>query len=147
MPFQSVFRSSVSMCLVTLLSTSIKSCAVGFSLLAIHSGEQMILLTETKKLVVPSDLVKSFGNNFSQVSSPYIASLLSFLRLNCKGQESWSARVDDVSDSAKLSMTSKKDGIEPVVIAFTRGMVIVGEVACAVNGTAAPERMSLARSN
>ena len=34
-----------------------------------------------------------------------------------------------VSDSAKLRMTSKKEGIDPVVIAFTRGIVIVGEVA------------------
>lgn len=48
-----------------------------------------------------------------------------------------------MSDSAKLRITSKKLGIEPVVRAFTRGMVIVGEVACAVNGIAEPEDMRL----
>lgn len=63
--------------------------------------------------------------------------------LICASQLSWLARVDDVSDSAKLRITSKKLGIEPVVSAFTRGMVIVGEVACAVNGIAEPEDMRL----
>jgi len=48
-----------------------------------------------------------------------------------------------VSDSAKLSIMSKNEGIEPVVMAFRRGIVIVGAVACAVNGKAAPLRMSL----
>lgn len=40
-------------------------------------------------------------------------------------------------------MTSRKEGIDPVVIAFTRGMVMVGEVAWAVNGSAEPDRMRL----
>jgi len=48
-----------------------------------------------------------------------------------------------VSDSAKLSIMSKNEGIEPVVMAFKRGIVIVGAVACAVKGKAAPLRMSL----
>lgn len=37
--------------------------------------------------------------------------------------------------------------MEPVVIAFTRGIVIVGELACAVKGIAAPERIRLSRGN
>ena len=48
-----------------------------------------------------------------------------------------------VSDSAKFKITSRKEGIDPVSIALSRGMVIVGEVACAVNGTAAPDRINL----
>ena len=40
-------------------------------------------------------------------------------------------------------MTSMNDGIEPVVIAFTRGIVIVGDVAWAVNGIPEPDRMRL----
>lgn len=63
--------------------------------------------------------------------------------LICASQLSWLAKVEDVSDSAKLRITSKKLGIEPVVRAFTRGIVIVGEVACAVNGIAEPEDMRL----
>jgi hypothetical protein len=39
-------------------------------------------------------------------------------------------------------MTSRNEGTEPVVKALTLGMVIVGGVACAVKGRAAPERMS-----
>ena len=49
-----------------------------------------------------------------------------------------------VSDSAKFNITSRKEGTEPVVIAFTRGIVIVGDVAWAVKGMAAPERINLA---
>lgn len=48
-----------------------------------------------------------------------------------------------LSDSAKFKITSRKEGMDPVVIALTRGMVIVGEVACAVKGIAAPDRMRL----
>jgi hypothetical protein len=48
-----------------------------------------------------------------------------------------------VSDSRKLRITSRKVGTDPVVIAFTRGMVMVGEVAWAVNGMAEPLRMRL----
>lgn len=44
-----------------------------------------------------------------------------------------------VSDSAKFKITSRKEGMDPVSIALSRGMVIVGEVACAVKGTAAPD--------
>jgi hypothetical protein len=39
------------------------------------------------------------------------------------------AREELVSLSAKLRMTSRKDGTEPVVRALTLGMVIVGGVA------------------
>lgn len=48
-----------------------------------------------------------------------------------------------MSDSAKFRMTSRKEGIDPVVIALTLGMVIVGEVAWAVKGMAAPDLMRL----
>ena len=48
------------------------------------------------------------------------------------------ASVEEVSDSAKFKITSRNEGIEPVVIAFTRGIVIVGAVAWAVKGMAAP---------
>ena len=48
-----------------------------------------------------------------------------------------------MSDSAKLRMTSRNEGIEPVVIAFTRGIVIVGDVAWAVNGIPEPDFMRL----
>ena len=51
-----------------------------------------------------------------------------------------------VSDSAKFKMTSRKDGMEPVVIAFTRGIVMVGDVAWAVNGNAAPDLIKLRNS-
>ena len=51
-----------------------------------------------------------------------------------------------MSDSAKFRMTSRKEGIDPVVIALTLGMVIVGEVACAVKGMAAPDLMRLQQS-
>lgn len=101
-----------------------------------------ILYTETKKLEVPSERPKTPGNSFSHVSSPYMM-MFPPRCLICANQLSWLARVDDVSDSAKLRITSKKLGIEPVVRAFTRGMVIVGEVACAVNGIAEPEDMRL----
>ena len=53
------------------------------------------------------------------------------------------ARLDVVSDSAKLRITSRNEGIDPVVIAFTRGIVMVGDVAWAVNGIPEPERMRL----
>lgn len=48
-----------------------------------------------------------------------------------------------MSDSAKFKITSRNEGTDPVSIAFSRGMVIVGEVACAVKGTAAPDRINL----
>lgn len=98
--------------------------------------------TDTKKLEVPSERPKTPGNSLSHVSSPYIM-IFPPRCLICASQLSWLARVEDVSDSAKLRITSKKLGIEPVVRAFTRGIVIVGEVACAVNGIAEPEDMRL----
>jgi len=89
----------------------------------------MIPLTETKKLDVPSLRENISGNNLSQVSSPYMTSLPPGLARNCAGQVSCVAREEDVSDSAKFKITSRKEGMEPVVIALTRGMVMVGDVA------------------
>lgn len=51
--------------------------------------------------------------------------------------------MEVVSDSAKFRITSRKEGIEPVVMAFTRGIVMVGDVAWAVKGIAVPSRMRL----
>lgn len=51
--------------------------------------------------------------------------------------------VEDVSDSAMFKITSRNDGTEPVVMAFKRGIVTVGELAWAVNGNAAPDRIKL----
>jgi hypothetical protein len=48
-----------------------------------------------------------------------------------------------VSDSAMLRITSRNEGTEPVVIAFNRGIVTVGELAWAVKGKAAPARIKL----
>ena len=56
---------------------------------------------------------------------------------------SWYARVDVVSDSAMLRITSRNDGTDPVVMALSRGIVTVGALACAVNGSAAPARIKL----
>lgn len=56
---------------------------------------------------------------------------------------SWSARLEDVSDSAKLRIMSRNEGMDPVVIALTRGMVTVGAVAWAVNGSAKPSEIKL----
>lgn len=100
-------------------------------------------LTETKKLDVPSTLSNVSGKSFSQVSSPYMTNLPVSFAFICASQVSCVARVDEVSDSAKLRMTSRKEGMEPVVIALILGIVIVGEVACAVKGRAAPFEMRL----
>jgi hypothetical protein len=51
--------------------------------------------------------------------------------------------VDVVSDSAKLRITSRKEGIDPVVMALILGIVIVGDVAWAVKGIAAPVEIRL----
>lgn len=48
-----------------------------------------------------------------------------------------------MSDSAKLRIISRKEGMDPVVIALSRGIVTVGAVAWAVNGMPAPSRISL----
>ena len=53
------------------------------------------------------------------------------------------ARVELVSDSAKLRTTSRKLGTDPVVIALTLGMVMVGGLAWPVNGNAAPDLIKL----
>ena len=98
--------------------------------------------TDTKKLVVPSARSNIPGNSFSQVSSPYMTSRPP-VAFNWASHVSWYANVDEVSDSAMFRMTSKNDGTDPVVMAFNRGMVTVGELAYAVNGTAAPERIRL----
>ena len=104
---------------------------------------QWHLLTETKKLVVPSARTKKSGKSFNHVSSPYMTSLPSSFALSCASQVSCVASVEEVSDSAKLRMTSRKEGMEPDVMALTRGMVMVGDVACAVKGRAAPSRIRL----
>lgn len=61
----------------------------------------------------------------------------------CASHVSCEAKLELSSPSSRLRTTSRKDGIDPVVIAFSRGIVTVGEVACAVKGRAAPSRMSL----
>jgi len=73
------------------------------------------------------------------------AHLLFHLSFICASQVSCDASDEDVSDSAKLRITSRKDGIDPVVIALILGMVIVGEVAWAVKGIAAPLEIRLRR--
>ena len=104
-------------------------------------------LTETKKLDVPSERWKVPGNNLSQVSSPYMTRLrahsLFHLSFICASHVSCDASVEVVSDSAKLRITSRKEGIDPVVIALILGMVIVGEVAWAVKGIADPLEIRL----
>lgn len=65
------------------------------------------------------------------------------LAASCASHVSWFASVEVVSDSAKFRITSRNEGIDPVVMAFTRGMVIVGEVAWAVKGMADPEAIRL----
>lgn len=99
--------------------------------------------TETKKLDVPSALSKVSGKSLSHVSSPYMTSFPVFFAFICASQVSWDARVEDVSASSKFRMTSRKEGMEPVVMALIRGMVIVGDVAWAVKGMAAPSRIRL----
>ena len=44
-------------------------------------------------------------------------------------------------------MTSRKEGMDPVVIALTLGIVMVGGVAWAVKGMAAPDLMRLKKLN
>lgn len=61
----------------------------------------------------------------------------------CANQLSCVASDELVSDSAKFSITSRNPGIDPVVMALTRGIVMVGEVACAVNGIACPPVIKL----
>ena len=63
------------------------------------------------------------------MSSPYIICFPVPLAFICAIHVSWVARLLLVSDSAKLSIRSRKEGMEPVVMALTRGMVIVGAAA------------------
>jgi hypothetical protein len=114
--------------------------------LLIPSNPRCAVLTETKKLVVPSARSKVPGNSFNQVSSPYITSFPVPLAFICASHVSCDAKLELSSPSSRLSTTSRKEGIEPVVIALSRGIVTVGEVACAVKGRAAPSRMSLGPS-
>lgn len=103
------------------------------NLLLLHTRGRWCALTETKKLVVPSARSKKSGKSFNHVSSPYMTSLpLSLpksLALICASHVSCVPSVEVVSDSAKFKITSTKEGMEPVVMALTRGMVMVGEVA------------------
>lgn len=48
-----------------------------------------------------------------------------------------------MSDSAKLRIRSRKEGVEPVVMALIRGIVMVGDVAWAVKGIASPSEIRL----
>lgn len=77
------------------------------------------------------------------MSSPYMIIFPPPLAFNCASHVSCVARVEEVSDSAKLRITSRKEGVEPVVMALILGMVMVGDVACAVKGIAAPEEIRL----
>ena len=82
-PFQSLRFSSEGMFLVTLLSTSVKSWHLILSIVLdiIHYPKEQAL-TDTKKLEVPSTREKVSGNNFSQVSSPYMTSFPPRLSFN-----------------------------------------------------------------
>ena len=97
--------------------------------------------------MVPSERWNVPGKSLSQVSSPYITSLRAHLLFHlsfiCASQVSCDASDEVVSDSAKFRITSRKEGIDPVVIALILGIVIVGEVAWAVKGMAAPLEMRL----
>lgn len=141
MVFQSSFLSSSAICLVTLLSTSVKSYFPSAN--SFPSRETHRFRTATKKLDVPSARSKKPGNNFSQVSSPYMSSLPVFFAFICASHVSWEARDEDSSPSSMFRITSRKDGIEPVVIALILGIVTVGEVAWAVKGIAEPPRINL----
>ena len=44
-----------------------------------------------------------------------------------------------------FKITSRNDGTDPVVMAFNRGIVTVGELAWPVNGSEAPDRIKLYR--
>ena len=101
--------------------------------------------TATKKLLVPSLLSNMPGKSFNHVSSPYIICFPVPLFFICASHVSCVARELVVSDSAKLRIRSRNEGIEPVVMALTRGIVIVGAAAYAVYGRAEPSRMRLVK--
>ena len=48
-----------------------------------------------------------------------------------------------MSPSSMFKIASRNDGMDPVVMDLRRGIVTVGDRANAVNGMAAPSRMSL----
>lgn len=99
--------------------------------------------TETKKLEVPSARSNVSGKSLSHVSSPNIANIPVFFAFIWASQVSCVASVEVVSDSAKLNIISRNEGTDPVVIALTLGIVMVGAVAWAVKGKPAPSTMSL----
>lgn len=144
MAFQSSCSSSPVMCLVTLLSTSMKSYSPSAGRHQHRSGPANFH-TATKKLDVPSARSKKPGNNLSQVSSPYINNFPVCFAFICANHVSWEASDDDSSPSSMFRMTSRKDGMDPVVMALILGMVTVGDVACAVKGIAEPSRINLSR--
>lgn len=96
---------------------------------------------------MPSERWNVPGKSLSQVSSPYMTSLrdhlLFHLSFICASHVSCDANEEVVSDSEKLRITSRNEGIDPVVIALILGMVIVGDVAWAVKGIAVPSEMRL----
>lgn len=106
-------------------------------------ARRFVYRTATKKLEVPSARSKNPGKSFNHVSSPYKSIFPVFLAFICASHVSWEASDEDSSPSSMFSMTSRKDGIEPVVMALILGMVTVGDVACAVKGIAEPSRISL----
>ena len=99
--------------------------------------------TETKKLEVPSARSKVSGKSFSHVSSPYNTNFPVFLAFIWASQESCADNWELVSASSRFRMTSRKEGMDPVVMAFSRGIVTVGEVAWAVKGMATPSLIKL----
>lgn len=113
-----------------------------YSAKALYISERSSL-TDTKKLEVPSARSNVSGNSFNHVSSPYMTILPVPFAFICASHVSCVASVEEVSDSAKLRIKSMNDGVEPVVMALIRGIVIVGEVAWAVNGMASPLAMRL----
>ena len=52
-----------------------------------------------------------------------------FFAFICASHVSWVASEEDVSDSAKLRIRSRNEGVEPVVMALILGIVMVGDVA------------------
>lgn len=77
------------------------------------------------------------------MSSPYITIFPVPFAFIWASHVSCVASVDVVSDSAKFRMTSRNDGMDPVVMALILGMVIVGDAACAVKGMAEPSEINL----
>ena len=66
-----------------------------------------------------------------------------FFAFICASHVSCVASVEEVSDSAKFRIKSRKEGVEPVVMALILGIVMVGAVAWAVKGMAEPLEIRL----